>query len=277
MTSVNASRASSPADRDPSLWLALRYRGRSQRFEFPRGGSLPIVVGSLFRAELRIDRRAIAPVHFQFERRDDHIWLIPSPGIDLLVNQIQVAAPAVLPNAAVIDFLGERVSTQLSTLADDGAGTGDCPVEALDRDTEITVAAPLASLLLAEETRLARTRHGCNLAETGPLPPQRTVRMVAPRLAPKPTYRAAPASSPDGQEMHVSVMNEPAWSQEHAGHESGVKPPGAALRHKQSLGLLLALRSLGELTRSAPVFVSFAAILGAGILALALVGITYLL
>ncbi|MFZ5895580.1 MAG: FHA domain-containing protein [Myxococcota bacterium] len=96
------------------LRLELRTEGVTRAFAFLSEDDRAVVVGSLLRADLRIDRPGVAPVHFQFERRGDQIFLIPSHGVDLRLNAACVVGPCAIGERAVIEFLGVVVAASAS-------------------------------------------------------------------------------------------------------------------------------------------------------------------
>lgn len=61
-----------------TLWLDIRFADERWTFELGPDEDRAIVVGSLLRARVRIDRRGIAPVRFHFERKRDAVRLIPA-------------------------------------------------------------------------------------------------------------------------------------------------------------------------------------------------------
>lgn len=62
-----------PTDEARSLWLEARLGESTWVFELAPTEDRAIVVGSLLRAHIRIDRKGIFPVHFHFERERDSV------------------------------------------------------------------------------------------------------------------------------------------------------------------------------------------------------------
>ena len=88
------------------LWLELRAPGIDRIFLMQPADERAIVVGSLMRADIRLDRRDIAPVHFHFEREGSQIWLVPTYKADLRVNAARIVGPFRLEGQACIEFCG---------------------------------------------------------------------------------------------------------------------------------------------------------------------------
>lgn len=97
--------ANAPANRN-TLWLSIRLARENWLFEIAPGEERAILVGSLLRAHVRIDRHDIAPVHFHFERERGQIRICPAYGADVRVNGARIAGPYELEAHATIAFAG---------------------------------------------------------------------------------------------------------------------------------------------------------------------------
>lgn len=97
------------------LWLEVRTEGITRRFCFCSENDRSISVGTLPRADVRIARPGVAPIHFHFERRGDQIWLVSSGEADLRLNAARVDAPRAIGERAIIEFLGLVVAASAST------------------------------------------------------------------------------------------------------------------------------------------------------------------
>ncbi|MFZ5896836.1 MAG: FHA domain-containing protein [Myxococcota bacterium] len=89
-----------------TLWLSLRLGGDNWLFEVEPDEERAIVVGSLLRAHVRVNRRDIAPVHFHFEREKDRMRVCPAYSADLYVNGTRISGPYELEDHATIAFAG---------------------------------------------------------------------------------------------------------------------------------------------------------------------------
>jgi len=69
-----------------TVWLRIHHENRVWTFKLAPDDERAIVVGSLLRAHVRIDRRDIAPVHPHFEREAAAVRLIPGYQSDLCVK-----------------------------------------------------------------------------------------------------------------------------------------------------------------------------------------------
>lgn len=89
-----------------TLWLSLRLGHQNWLFEFAPGDERAIVVGSFVRANVRIERRGVAPIHFHFEREGEHVQLMPGYRDELLVNGDAVHGAHLLAASSRIEFAG---------------------------------------------------------------------------------------------------------------------------------------------------------------------------
>ncbi len=96
-----------------TLWLHLRFAGEAWTFELGPDEERAIVVGSLLRAQVRIDRAGINPLHFHFERHDDTVRLIPAYRADLSVNGVAVCGPHILRGHGTVEFSGLRLDVHI--------------------------------------------------------------------------------------------------------------------------------------------------------------------
>jgi hypothetical protein len=105
-----------------TLWLSLRLGHCNWLFELEPGDERAIVVGSLSRAQVRIGRPGVAPIHFHLEREGDAICLVPGYRDDLVVNERAVARPCLLEPRSIIQFSGLRLEVAFFTLDADSLG-----------------------------------------------------------------------------------------------------------------------------------------------------------
>jgi hypothetical protein len=96
-----------------SLWLEARLGKSCWVFELTPTEDRAIVVGSLLRAHIRIDRKGIFPVHFHFEREGDSGHLVPAYRGDLFVDGVPVSTPRRIEDAGVIDFSGTQLFVRI--------------------------------------------------------------------------------------------------------------------------------------------------------------------
>jgi hypothetical protein len=89
-----------------TLWLSIRLGRENWLFEIEPDEERAIVVGSLLRAHVRINRADIAPVHFHFERERERVRVCPAYGADLCVNGTRISGPYELEAHANIAFAG---------------------------------------------------------------------------------------------------------------------------------------------------------------------------
>jgi hypothetical protein len=89
-----------------TLWLSIRLGRENWLFEIEPDEDRAIVVGSLLRAHVRINRADIAPVHFHFERERDRVRVCPAYSADLCVNGTRISGPYELEAYANIAFAG---------------------------------------------------------------------------------------------------------------------------------------------------------------------------
>jgi hypothetical protein len=104
-----------PATKPRPLWLEVRTEGITRRFCFLSENDRSISVGTLPRADVRIMRPGVAPIHFHFERRGDQIWLVSGGEADLRLNAARVDAPRAIGDRAIIEFVGLVVAASGST------------------------------------------------------------------------------------------------------------------------------------------------------------------
>lgn len=225
MPSTNDHNALSP---QRSLWLEVHHDGRTQVFCFAPDEERAIALGSLPRADIRVARPGISPVHFHFEREGDRIILVPAYNAEVRVNSILVQRPVPLPEHALLQFSGIRIEAFVRSTSPERVDypsldipdreSGISYLAALPTDTQTTKLAldpfpRVANLQAAIETRetplelradFSRTQRIERLAPelqttqvmerlqivtaAIPAPPQHTVRME--RVAPE-TFRAA--------------------------------------------------------------------------------------
>jgi len=85
---------------DKSIWLELCVDGESHTFELKADELRAVAVGSLLRADLRIDRPGVEPVQFHIERDDGALWIVPAyNSSDLRVDTARVIGSHLVPSA----------------------------------------------------------------------------------------------------------------------------------------------------------------------------------
>lgn len=139
-----------------TLWLDIRFADERWTFELAPDEDRAIVVGSLLRAHVRIDRSGIAPVHFHFEREGDAVRLIPAYRADLCVNGVAVAGPHPIDQHAVIEFSGIRL--QAHVLENEPGVSEELHLRDWTRDELPNCGALLALPDCADPTRVAFRR-----------------------------------------------------------------------------------------------------------------------
>jgi len=97
-----------------SLWLELSMDGRAQAFELYADETRAVAVGSLPRADFRIDRPGVAPVQFHIEREGGELWIVPAySSHELRVDTARIAGPRRIERRAMIEFCGVRMEARL--------------------------------------------------------------------------------------------------------------------------------------------------------------------
>jgi hypothetical protein len=138
MPSTNDHNALSP---QRSLWLELHHDGRTQVFCFAPDEERAIVLGSLPRADIRVARPGISPVHFHFEREGDRIILVPTYNAEVRVNSMLVQGPVPIPKHALFEFSGIRIEAFVCSTPPERV---DYPsLDILDRESGISYLAAL--------------------------------------------------------------------------------------------------------------------------------------
>jgi hypothetical protein len=94
----------SPSTAGTSLWLDVQLGNQHFVFEFKSEEERPIVVGSLFLADVRVDDPDVSPVEFQFERQGDALSVVPAYGTDVTVNSERLVRARSLGELALIEF-----------------------------------------------------------------------------------------------------------------------------------------------------------------------------
>ena len=97
-----------------SIELELCFDGLFHRFELASDDTRALTVGSLPRADLRIEAPGVAPVHFHLERDGNEVWIVPAYGAhDLRVDTARITGPKCIDGRAVIEFAGIRVDVRV--------------------------------------------------------------------------------------------------------------------------------------------------------------------
>lgn len=102
-----------------TLWLILRLGQSNWLFDFAPGHERAVVVGRNARANVRIERRGVAPIHFHFEREGEAIRLIPGYADELWVNGSRVRGAQILESASRIEFSGLRLEAHFFAIDSD--------------------------------------------------------------------------------------------------------------------------------------------------------------
>jgi len=231
MLSTNDHNAPSP---QRSLWLEVHHDGRAHVFCCAPNEERAIVLGSLPRADIRVVRPGISPVHFHFEREGDRIVLVPTYNAEVRVNSMLVQGPVALPEQVLVEFGGTRIEafvrstppepTDYPSLDIPDRESGISYLAALPTDTQTTKLALdpfplLENLQAAIETRETPLEFSADLSRTQrierlapelqttqvmerlqvvtaaiPAPGQHTTRME--RLAPEKFWAAAVEPTP---------------------------------------------------------------------------------
>lgn len=103
----------STSQRDDTLWLVIDHDSRAHIFELAAGVERAIVVGSLPRADVRVNALGIAPVHFHFEREGAQLLLVPAYEAEVRVNSMLARGPQPIANHAVVEFAGIRLEATI--------------------------------------------------------------------------------------------------------------------------------------------------------------------
>jgi hypothetical protein len=101
------------APRDGTLWLVVDYESRAHIFELAPDVERAVVVGSLPRADVRVNALGIAPVHFHFEREGVQLLLVPTYDAEVRVNSMLVRGPQPIAGHALVEFAGVRLEATI--------------------------------------------------------------------------------------------------------------------------------------------------------------------
>ncbi|HVY28791.1 MAG TPA: FHA domain-containing protein [Polyangiaceae bacterium] len=101
------------APRDGTLWLVVDYESRAYIFELAPDVERAVVVGSLPRADVRVNALGIAPVHFHFEREGAQLLLVPTYDAEVRVNSRLVRGPQPIAGHALVEFAGVRLEATI--------------------------------------------------------------------------------------------------------------------------------------------------------------------
>jgi hypothetical protein len=96
-----------------SLWLELTFEEQTRVFELRPEDDRVIVVGSLLRAHVRVDRAGVKPVHFEFERVGHDLLLKPAYGADVKVRGEAVSEPLPLHGESLLEFAGLQLHVRI--------------------------------------------------------------------------------------------------------------------------------------------------------------------
>lgn len=199
MITANDSELENP-DAD-SMWLQLSFEGQAYPFELPSDETRAIAVGSLLRADLRIDRPGVAPVQFHIEREADRLWIVPAYGSEgLRVDTARVSGPRRIDARAVIDFCGVRVEATVLEIPPTPRRTSSARL----RQSAFAERAPLGPSKVFEEHEPPTTNGGA-------LPTVAIERFVSPTLPlpEQPTTRFAPLANSTVIPVQRTVVIEP--------------------------------------------------------------------
>lgn len=100
-------------ERDGTFWLVIDYESRANIFELAPDVERAVVVGSLQRADVRVNALGIAPVHFHFEREGAQLLLVPTYDAEVRVNSMLVRGPQPISGHAVVEFAGVKLEANI--------------------------------------------------------------------------------------------------------------------------------------------------------------------
>ena len=208
MITANDSELENP-DAD-SMWLELSFEGQAYPFELPSDETRAIAVGSLLRADLRIDRPGVAPVQFHIEREADRLWIVPAYGSEgLRVDTARVSGPRRIDARAVIEFCGVRVEATVLEIPPTPRRTSSARL----RQSAFAERAPLGPSKVFEEHELGAINSARSVPTTngGALPTVAIERFVSPTLPlpEQPTTRFAPLANSTVIPVQRTVVIEP--------------------------------------------------------------------
>lgn len=101
------------SQRDGTLWLVIDYESRAHIFELAPKVERAVVVGSLPRADVRVNALGIAPVQFHFEREGAQLLLVPAYDAEIRVNSMLVRGPQPISGHAVVEFAGVKLEANI--------------------------------------------------------------------------------------------------------------------------------------------------------------------
>ena len=195
---------------DKSMWLELCMDGESHTFELRADELRAVAVGSLLRADLRIDRPGVAPVQFHFERNDGALWIVPAyNSSDLRVDTARVTGPQRIDGRAVIEFAGVRIHACVLDV-DLAKVRGSLVNELSKRDTERS-AHESGAVLVANKVQAEASMASSPVAEPGVSPTVSFERFVTSAAA-KPealTERFSSVNTADVVPVQRTVVIEP--------------------------------------------------------------------
>jgi len=195
---------------DNSMWLELCMDGESHTFELKADELRAVAVGSLLRADLRIDRPGVAPVQFHIERDDGALWIVPAyNSSDLRVDTARVTGPQRIDGRAVIEFAGVRIHACVLDV-DLANVRGSLVNELSKRDTERS-AHESGAVLVANKVQAKASMASSPVAEPGVYPTVSFERFVtsAPATPEAPTERFSPVNTADVVPVQRTVVIEP--------------------------------------------------------------------
>jgi hypothetical protein len=161
-----------------SFWLELELDAVRQVFELRPGANRTIVVGSFARADVRIDRAGVKPVHFQFEQLGHYVLVTPASAGDVRVGGEALVQPRPLDREQWVEFGGIRMHVSLLEAPPSG---GEVPPPAIRTPDPMITIEPL---------------HGDDTEITEVIPPPAGRRLAPPRpsAAPQGSGRSSVAA-----------------------------------------------------------------------------------
>jgi hypothetical protein len=194
-----------------SMWLELCMDGESHTFELKADELRAVAVGSLLRADLRIDRPGVAPVQFHIERDDGALWIVPAyNSSDLRVDTARVTGPQRIDGRAVIEFAGVRIHACVLDV-DLAKVRGSLVNELSMLDTERS-AHESGAVLVANKVQAEASMASSPVAEPGVFSPTVSFERFVTSAAAKPealTERFSPVNAADVVPVQRTVVIEP--------------------------------------------------------------------
>jgi hypothetical protein len=206
-----------------SLWLELEFEHTTRVFELAPEDDRAIVVGSLLRADVRVDRLGVKPVHFQFERVGNDLLLKPVYGSDVRISGTLVSEPHALLGSSLLEFAGARMRVRvLSRLPpltrDETVLDGSAAASDWASHEAATAVVPPPPVRTADPMITVQRPEDEETEVTEIIPPPATRRPEPPRPLLEPEQRTAPAPSAQRTGHHTRATAMPPKSEPPATH-----------------------------------------------------------